>query len=135
MSTAQRVLVVYGTVSIVYGMLLGLPLSRVRMAQPVGPRHLVTTHLSALMQGAMHLGLSVAVGFATLTPWCLTASAVAVAAGSALFVAGTTANWLKNIDDHFQERSLGFYLLSASAPLHLAGALVILAGVTSAALS
>lgn len=135
MSTAQTVLVVYGTLSIVYGMALGVPLSRVRMVQPTGPRHLVTTHLSALMQGAMHLGLSVAIGFAAFTPWLLTSSAIAVAFGSALFVTGTTANWLMSAGDHFAERPVGFYLLSASAPLHLAGATVILAGVTRAALS
>jgi len=134
MSTAQTILLVYGTLSIVFGMALGLPLSQVRMSQPVGPRHLVTAHLSALMQGAMHLGLSVAVGFATFTPWLLTASAAAVTVGSALFVAGVTANWLTNVGDHFVERPVGFYLLSASAPLHLAGAVVVLAGVTSAAL-
>lgn len=65
----------------------------------------------------------------------LTASAVALVCGSALFVAGGTANWLMHVGDHFAERSPGWYLLSASAPLHLAGALVVLAGVTSAALS
>jgi hypothetical protein len=135
MSTAQRILLVYGTLSLVYGMALGLPLSGIRMAQPTGPRHLVTAHLSALMQGAMHLGLSVAVGFATFTPWVLTASAVAVVSGSALFVAGATANWLTKVDDHFAVRSPGWYLLSASGPLHLAGALVVLVGVTDAALS
>lgn len=135
MNTAQRILLVYGTLSIVYGMTLGLPLSGCRMSHPTGPRHLVTAHLSALMQGAMHLGLSVAVGFATLTPWVLTASAVALVCGSALFVAGATANWLMKVGDHFAERSRGWYLLSASGPLHLAGALVILVGVTRAALS
>ena len=135
MSTAQRIVLVYGTLSIVYGMTLGLSLSGIRMSQPAGPRHLITAHLAALMQGAMHLGLSVALGFATFTPWVLTASAVALVCGSALFVAGATANWLMNVGDHFAERSLGWYLLYASGPLHLGGALVVLAGVTRAALS
>lgn len=135
MSTAQRVLLVYGSLSIAYGMTLGLPLSRIRMSHPTGPRHLITAHLAALMQGSMHLGLSVAVGFARFTPWVLTASAIALVSGSALFVGGVTANWRMNVGDHFAERSPGWYLLSASGPLHLAGALVILAGVTSAAVS
>ena len=135
MNTAQRVLVMYGSLSIVVGMALGLPLSGIRMSHPTGPRHLVTAHLSALMQGAMHLGLAVAVGFATLTPWLLTGSAVLVAGGSLLFVAGATANWLMKVGDHFAARSAGWYLLSASGPLHLTGALVILVGVTRAALS
>ncbi len=107
MTTAQQILVVYGTLSVTYGMALGLPLSGVRMTQPVGPRHLVTAHLAALMQGAMHLGLSVAVGFATLTPWALTVAAVALVSGSALFVGGVTANWLMKVGDHFAVRSPG----------------------------
>jgi disulfide bond formation protein DsbB len=134
MNTAQRILLMYGTLSIVYGMTLGLALSSVRMSHPTGPRHLVTAHLSALMQGSMHLGLSVAFGFATLSPWILTASAGAIACGSALFVGGVTANWLTKIDDHFAARSPGWYLLSASAPFHLGGALVVLVGVARAAL-
>lgn len=134
MSTAQRILLVYGTLSTVVGMALGLQLSRVRMSGPTAPRHLVTAHLSALMQGAMHLGLSVAVGYATSTAWLLTAAAISLVCGSALFVAGVTANWLMGVGDHFAERSRGWYLLSASGPLHLAGAAVVLVAVTGAAL-
>lgn len=135
MSTAQEIAVVYGCFSLVFGMTLGFPISAIRMAHPTASRHLMTAHVSALMQGAMHLGLSVAFGFAAFTPWLLTASAASVACGSALFVAGATANWLMDVGDHFVERSKGWYLLSASAPLHFAGALVVLAGVTRAALS
>ena len=135
MSTAQRIVLVYGCLSITYGMTLGLPLSRIRMGQPTAPRHLVTAHLSALIQGSMYLGLSVAVGFATFPPWLLTASVLALICGSTLFVAGATANWLMNIGDHFAARSAGWYLLAASGPLHLAGAFVILAGVTRAAVA
>jgi len=135
MSTAQTIVIVYGMLSIVGGMLLGLPLSTIRMSRPTAPRHLVTAHLSALIQGTMYLGLAAALGYATLTPWLLTGSACVLACGSALFVAGATANWLMNVGDHFAARSLGWYLLSLSGPLHLTGALVIFAGVTAAALS
>ena len=135
MSTAQRVLLAYGTLSITYGMALGLPLSRIRMTDPTGPRHLVVAHLSALMQGAMHLGLAVAIGFSTLTAAVETGAAASLVAGSALFVGGATANWRQGIGDHFAERSPGFYLLSASAPLHLMGAIVVLAGVMGAVLT
>jgi hypothetical protein len=79
--------------------------------------------------------MSVALGFARFTPWVLTAAAVALVCGSAAFVAGATANWRMKIGDHFAERSPGWYLLSASAPFHLAGALVVLVGVTRAALA
>lgn len=47
----------------------------------------------------------------------------------------STSYWLMKVGDHFAERSPGWYLLSASGPLHLLGALVIFAGVTIAALS
>ncbi len=116
MSTAQRIAVVYGTLSLGYGMVLGMSLSRVRMTSPTGPRHLVTAHVSALMQGAMHLGLAVAFGFAAFTPWVLTAAAAALVCGSALFVSGAAANWLTNVGDHFAERSQGWYLLAARRP-------------------
>ena len=135
MTTAQEIVLVYGMVSLVYGMALGLPLSGIRMSAPTAPRHLVTAHLSALIQGAVHLGLSVAIGFADATAWVLTAAAIALACGSALFVAGATANWRMQIDDHFAVRSPGWYLLSASGPLHLGGALIVLVGVTRATLS
>ena len=135
MSTAQRILLLYGTLSIVFGMTLGLPLSQVRMSRPTAPRHLVTAHLSALIQGAIHLGLVVAVGFAGLTPWVLTAAAILLVSGSALFVTGATANWLMGVGDHFAQRSLGWYLLSASGPLHLTGAVVVLVAVLDAVLT
>lgn len=135
MSRAQEIVLVYGSLSLAFGMVLGLPLSSLRMTQPIAPRHLVTAHLSALMQGAMHLGVSVALGFATFTPWVLTTAAIALVAGSGLFVSGVTANWLMRVGDHFAERSPGWYLLSASGPLHLAGALIVLVGVTRAALA
>jgi len=108
MTTAQKILIVYGCVSLGYGFALGFPLSRIRMAAPVASRHLVTAHLSAIIQGAVHLGLSVALGLAELTAWLETTSAVLLAAGSALFVAGATANWLQGVDDHFAQRSLGW---------------------------
>ena len=134
MSTAQRVFVIYGLVSLVYGMLLGLSLSSVRFTSPVASRHLVTAHLSALIQSSMHLGLGFAAGFATVTPWVLTAAASAMATGSALFVGGATANWLMRIGDHFAVRSPGWYLLSVSGPLHIGGALTVLIVVSSSLL-
>lgn len=133
MSTAQRIVLVYGAVSIAYGMTLGIPLSRIRTSQPIAPRHLVTAHLLALIQGSMYLGLAVALGFADLTPWLLTAAAILLVCGSTLFVAGATANWLMGVGDHFAARSPGWHLLAGSGPLHLTGIFVVLVGVIRAA--
>ena len=115
MDTAQKILVVYGTLSLGYGFALGIPLSRARMRSPEAPRSLVVAHLSAIIQGAVHLGLSAALDLSHLTAWLETASAVLLVTGSALFVAGATVNWLQGVGDHFKERSLGWKLFAASS--------------------
>jgi hypothetical protein len=131
-STAQTILVVYGTLSLAFGFALGLPLSAVRMKRPEAPRHLTVAHLSAIIQGSVHLALSVAFGFAAMTAWLATLSAVLLISGSALFVLGATVNWRQQIGDHFAERSPGWKLLAASGPAHLAGIAIITVGVLSA---
>ncbi len=127
--TAQKILVVYGTLSLGYGFALGIPISQARMRSPEASRHLVTAHLSAIIQGAVHLGLSIALGLSQLTAWLEIASALLLVTGSALFVAGATANWLQGVGDHFAERSLGWKLLSASSVGHITGIIVVIAGV------
>lgn len=132
METAAKILVVYGTVSLGVGFLLGIPLSQVRSQAPEAPRHLVTAHLSAIIQGAVHLGLSVAVAFSSLTAWLETAAAGLLVTGSALFVAGAVANWRQEIGDHFAVRSLGWKLLATSSAGHLPGMAIVLIGVLTA---
>lgn len=121
MATAQRILVTYGVISLSVGFVLGIPLSQVRMRAARAPHHLVTAHLSAIIQGAVHLSLSIAVGFASASPWLETTAALLLVGGSALFVAGACANWLQSVDDHFAARSLGWKLLTASSLGHLPG--------------
>lgn len=132
LATSQRILVIYGTLSLAFGFSLGLALSNQRTQSPVASRHLLTAHLSAIIQGAVHLGLSIALGFATLTAWVETTAAVLLVVGSALFVAGATANWLQDVGDHFAERSLGWKLLAASSGGHLTGISIVLFGVITA---
>src|SRR3954454_23670505 len=55
MSTAQRVLVGYGTVILVVGFVLGSALGMLRRKTPA-IRALATAHVETLMQSAMHLG-------------------------------------------------------------------------------
>lgn len=132
METAAKVLIVYGALSLAYGFVLGLPLSAVRMRSPEAPRHLVIAHLAAIIQGAVHLGLSSAVRFSTLPSGVELAAAAALVAGSALFVSGATANWLQGVGDHFAEHSLGWRLLVVSGGLHLTGIAIVVFGVFSA---
>lgn len=129
MDAAGAIFVVYGTVSLTVGFLLGIPLSQVRMRQPEAPRHLVTAHLAAVIQGAVHLSLSIAIGFASMPAWLETTAAILLVTGSALFVAGAVANWRQDIGDHFAARSLGWKLLAASSGGHLPGITILLAGV------
>jgi hypothetical protein len=129
--TAQKILVVYGTLSLGYGFALGIPISQARMRAPEAPRHLVVAHLSAIIQGAVHLGLSIALGVSQLTAWLETASALLLVTGSALFVAGATANWLQGVGDHFAERSIGWKLLAASSVGHITGITIVIAGVVT----
>lgn len=134
MEPAAQVLTIYGVLSLAYGFVLGLPLSAVRLRAPHASRHLVTAHLAAIIQGALYLGLTAAAAFSTLPPWVEVVAALLLVGGSVLFVAGATVNWLQQVGDHFAARSLGWKLLAASAPLHLAGIAIFVIGVAIAAL-
>ncbi len=83
-----------GVVILAYGFVLGVPLAASRMKAPQAPKHLVTTHLSAIIQGAAHLGLAFAVGFTDLGSGWAVAAAWLIVAGSGFEIAGGTINWL-----------------------------------------
>lgn len=126
---AQKIFLVYGVISVGYGFLLGLPISRVRMKAPVAPRHLIIAHLASIIQGALHFGFAFAVGFSGLGQQIETLSAILLVAGSALFVTGATLNWLQEVGDHFAARSVGWKLLAVSAPANLTGIGILLVGI------
>lgn len=130
--TSAKILIAYGVLSLSYGFALGIPLSAVRMNAPQAPRHLVIAHLAAIIQGAVHLGLSVAIQFSTLPEPIEIAASSLLVAGSASFTAGATVNWLQGIGDHFAKRSLGWKMLSVSGVLHIAGISIVLVGVAAA---
>lgn len=135
MSTAQEILVVYGSLSVAFGMILGVPLTQARMVSAIAPHHLVVAHLAALIQGALYFGVAFGISLSALTQWLDTAAAALLVLGSALFVSGATTNWRQGVGDHFAERSIGFRLLAASGAPHLIGSMVLAAGVVSGALS
>jgi hypothetical protein len=131
MTRAQEIAIVYGVVSISYGFALGIPLSRERMAAPSASRHLVIAHLSAILQGAMYLGLSAAFAMSTLTPSLETAAAILLVCGSVLFVTGATLNWRQHVGDHFAQRSVGWRCFALSSVGHLSGMTIVLVGVVT----
>lgn len=129
MEPSAKVLIVGGTVSLFYGFLLGLPLSAARTKSPVASRHLVTAHLSAIIQGATLLALASVMTFSDLPRRIETAAAGLLVVGAVLFVAGALTNWRQDIEDHFAERSTGWKLFAASGPTNLIGAATVLVGV------
>lgn len=120
---------VYGVTALAYGFVLGVPLAAARMKAPHAPRHLVTTHLSALIQGAIHLGLGFGVGMVSLGAGWTIAAAWLIVAASVLELVGGTVNWLSGTGDQFAERSLGFRINSLVGPPAILGIGIVLAGV------
>jgi len=129
LDTSAKVLIVGGCISLMYGFLLGLPLTMARMKSPTASRHLVTAHLAAIIQGATLLALSGVMGFSDLPDTIETIAACLLVAGAVLFVAGAITNWRQSVDDHFAVRSFGWKLFSVSGPANLAGATIVLLGV------
>ncbi len=115
-----------------YGFVLGVPLAASRMKTPQASKHLVTTHLSAIIQGAVHLGLAFAVGFADLATGWAVAAAWLIVAGSGFEIGGGTINWLSGTDDQFAEKSLGFRFNSLVGPPAIIGIVIVGLGVVRA---
>jgi hypothetical protein len=129
MSTAQNLLVGYGVIVLTYGFLLGVPLAASRMKAPAASRHLVTTHLSGLMQGPIHFGLAFALGAVSFDSDLATTAAALVVGGSLAEITGGTLNWLQSSQDQFSERSMGFRVNALTGLLPIPGALIIAVGV------
>lgn len=133
MTTAQTIFIIYGVLILSYGFLLGIPLAAQRTRNQTAQRYLVTTHLSALMQGAVHLGLAFAAGFVELQSGWVIGAAWLLVAASALETIGGTVNWLTGTGDQFAERSLGFRLNSLVGPPALLGIGIMAIGVIGVA--
>lgn len=129
MSTAQEVVVTYGVLIIAWGMLLGIPLAAARRKAEHAPRYLVTSHLAALMQGAMHMGFFVAFGVADLSSGLATTAAWLLVIGSFLEAVGGAVNWLAGSKDQFADKNLGLALNSLSSPPALLGIVLLVVGV------
>lgn len=125
MSTAQNLLVGYGVIVLTYGLVLGIPLAAARSKAPHAPRHLVTAHLSGLMQGPVALGFAFAIGAVSFDSTLATVAAALVVAGLVAETLGGTVNWLRHAGDQFAEKGTGFMLNALSGPLAIPGALII----------
>ena len=132
MESSAEVLLVGGTLVLLYGFMLGVPMAQARMKSPTAPRHLVNTHLEALIAGAALLGLSLAATFSTLTKNLELFAAWLLVAGPVATLLGGTLNWRMGTDDPFTAKSPGFYLQAAGGPLLIAGGLLLPVGVLKA---
>lgn len=129
MEASVSVLMAGGVSILMFGFLLGLPVSSIRAHAPTTPRHLMTAHLTAIMEGTMLLALTQAAMFSTLDATIETVGAVLLVTGCVLDAVGPVANWRQAVDDPFAARSLGWKLQAAGAPLNIAGLAVFVAGV------
>ena len=129
METAAKVLIVGGMLNLVYGVITGLIISRLRSRGPEVPRFLTLAHIGPLMEGPMLLGLSVALGLSSLANGWETTAAWLLVAGSIGIAAGDTLNWLGGVGDAFAERSPGFFLQAIGGPLSGVGIAIVTVGV------
>ena len=113
MSSAERLLISYGTIVLIAGFVLGTVLGMLRMRSPV-IRTLNAAHVETLMQAAMHLGLAFAFGAVGFTSTAAMWAAVLLVVGSAMQAIGATLNWTTHTRDQFAERSPGWILNSLS---------------------
>lgn len=129
MDASSEILIIGGAAMLFCGFLLGFPLTAARTRSPTASRHLVTAHLSAIIQGATLLALGSVMSFCDLPTPIESAAAAVLVAGSVLFVSGAIVNWRRDIGDHFAERSAGWRLFAASGPANVIGAATVLVGV------
>lgn len=117
-TAAEKVLIVGGVLNLAYGALLGYPIVVIRVkGAPATPKYLMATHVGALLQAAILLGLVWAARLSTLGSGWQDAAAWLVVVTSALIAAKDTGNWLTGVKDEFGEKP------KYAAPLAALGAL------------
>lgn len=132
MERSAEVLLVGGTLVLLYGFILGVPMAQARMKSPTAPRHLVNTHLEALMAGPALLGLSLAASFSTLGSGLERLAAWLLVAGAVSTLSGGTLNWIQKTEDPFAAKTPGFYLQAIGGPVLLVGGVLLTLGVLKA---
>ena len=127
---AEKVLIVGGTLSLVFSFVMGFILSRARLKAPTADHAwLLQAHRVALWEGFMLLGLVVAVELSTLSQGLETLAAWLLVAAAALQAASAIANLVQGIPDQVVERRLGYQLAATNAVLGAIGLVILLVGV------
>jgi hypothetical protein len=129
-TNAEKVLVVGGTLSLVFSFVMGFILSRARLKNPSADHAwLLQAHRVALWEGFMLLGLVFAVELSTLSQGLETLAAWLLVAAAALQAGSAIANLVQGIPDQFVERRLGYQLAATNAVLGAIGLVILLVGV------
>ena len=129
-TTAEKVLIVGGTLSLAFSFVIGFILSRARLKDPSADHAwLLQAHRVALWEGFMLLGLVFAVALSPLSAAWETLAASLLVAAAALQAASAIANLVQGIPDQFVQRRLGYQLAATNAVLGAAGLVILLVGV------
>ena len=104
-TAAEKVLIAGGVLSLAYGVLLGYPITVIRVkGAPATPKYLMAAHLSTLLHAAVLLGLVWAARLSTLGPGWQDVAAWLVVISPALIATKDTVNWLTGVQDEFSEK-------------------------------
>ena len=132
-TVAEKILIAGGVLNLAYGMLLGYPITVIRAkGAPATPKYLMATHVGALLQAAVLLGLVWAARLSTLSPGWLDVAAWLVVISSALIAAKDTVNWLTGVKDEFREKPENAPLAALAALAETAGIGIFVVGVLTA---
>jgi hypothetical protein len=128
MDTASKTLIIGGLLNLLYGLVTGFPLGRIRESQAEAPKYLVLAHMGPLMWGPILLGCVAAVQLSTLSAAVETTAAVSLVASSALLGLKDTLHWVRGTQDEFVEKPAAFYLAIPMALLAFGGLGILLVG-------
>ena len=130
MESAEKVLIVGGTLLLVYAFATGFMMGTVRGREPVAPKYLILAHMEPLMQGSMLLGLVWAVRLSDLPNGVETFAAALMVAAAWIQGVKELVNWRQGIEDEFRERPFpGFWAARIQSPMASLGLVIIVFGV------
>jgi hypothetical protein len=129
MDAASKILVVGGLLNLLYGLVTGIPLGRIRETEPEAPKYLMLAHIGPLMWGPILLGCVFAVQLSVLPAALETVAAASLVTSSVLLGLKDTWHWRRDTRDEFAEKPAPFYLGIPMALLAFVGLGLLIVGV------
>lgn len=133
MEMAAKILIVGAVFNLAWGTVTGAVLANVRRSSEHASRYLVSAHVGPYMQGAMLLGLVIALNLSSLNAGLENIATALLVTSSVLLAVKDTFNWLVGVKDEFAERpvfsrSLGLIAFAIFIP----GLAIVIIGVVQA---